>query len=73
MPLSAGVTHPDGGGDASLAAIRDDIALRLFAAARAGGAALMSHWKCAVQVSSKSDGSLVSAADHAADAAVRAA
>jgi 3'(2'), 5'-bisphosphate nucleotidase len=54
-----------------LGAVRDDVARRLFDAALSGARALMGYWKCAVGVSSKADGSLVSAADHAADKAVR--
>jgi 3'(2'), 5'-bisphosphate nucleotidase len=54
-----------------LSSVRDDVAQRLFDAALAGARALMAYWRCAVGFSSKADGSLVSVADHAADAAVR--
>jgi 3'(2'), 5'-bisphosphate nucleotidase len=51
----------------------DELGVRLFEAALAGARALMLFWKGPVRASRKRDGSLVSEADHASDAAVRAA
>lgn len=50
---------------------RDGLARALTEAALAGARALMPLWRAAIAVETKKDGSLVSAADHAADAAVR--
>jgi 3'(2'), 5'-bisphosphate nucleotidase len=50
---------------------RDELAQRLFQAARSGAQALMRHWGGDVRSTLKADGSPVSEADHAADAAVR--
>jgi 3'(2'), 5'-bisphosphate nucleotidase len=50
---------------------RDELAGRLFDAALAGARALMRHWRGDVGSAIKADGSPVSEADHAADAAVR--
>lgn len=50
---------------------RDGLARALKEAALAGARALMPLWRAAIAVETKKDGSLVSAADHAADAAVR--
>lgn len=51
----------------------DQLSVRLFEAALAGARALMLFWRGPVRASRKQDGSLVSEADHASDAAVRAA
>jgi 3'(2'), 5'-bisphosphate nucleotidase len=49
----------------------DEIARSLFDASIAGARALTGMWKAAIRTDRKADGSLVSQADHAADAAVR--
>jgi 3'(2'), 5'-bisphosphate nucleotidase len=50
---------------------RDDLAERLFEAARVGGQMLMRHWRGELGYTLKADGSPVTEADHAADGAVR--
>ncbi len=50
---------------------RDGLANILFEATLAGARALAPLWRKTVNVAAKADGSLVSAADHAADDAVR--
>lgn len=49
----------------------DEVARTLFDASISGARALTGLWKAAIRTDRKSDGSLVSQADHAADAAVR--